>query len=74
MVIPVESTMRTRRLVRTASHVGKTRNGFDPMFNSSSPRHEASGGGRDVKKFAEMSSASNECEIEGRMLARKPGS
>ena len=74
MLIPMESAINTRRLVRTASHVGNTRNRFDPMFNSSRLRQAASGRGSEVKWFEEISKANSECDIEGRTLMRKEGS
>lgn len=73
VLIPIESAMRTRRLVRTASHVGKIRSGLHPTFSSSSPRQAASGGGKAVKLFPEISSANRECEIGGNAVIRNPG-
>jgi hypothetical protein len=73
VLISIESAIKTRRFVRTVSHVGNRRSGFDPMFNSSRLRQAARGKGNDTKKFAEISKANSEWDIGGRTLMRKDG-
>ena len=60
---PVESTMRTRRLNKFAKKVGRTRSGFEAMFNSSRLSHEASAGGSALRKLTEMSRQRREVHI-----------
>jgi hypothetical protein len=73
VLISIESAINTRRFVRTASHVGNTRSGFDPMFNSSRLRQAARERGKEVKKFAEISKANKEWDMGGRTWWRKDG-
>ena len=58
--IPVESAMRTRRLVNSARKTGRTRRGLDATLSSSRHSQTASTGGKALRKFAEMSKASKE--------------
>lgn len=71
--MPVESTMRTRRLLSVARKVGKARKGLYAMFSSSRLTQPDSEGGKALRKFAEMSSASRQELIWGRAVARNVG-
>ena len=73
VLIPVESAIRTRSDVKWDKNTGRTRSGFDAMFNSSRQWHEASAGGTATRKLADMSRASKVLQIIGSVLAKKAG-
>ena len=70
---PVESTMRTRRLVSVARNVGSARRGFEAILSSSRLMHDDSVGGRALRKLTEISRASKEELIWGNVVARNDG-
>lgn len=72
-MIPVESAMRTRRDVKLARKIGKTRRGLDAMLSSSRFIQDARIGGKETRKLAETSSASNVSVICGNVVERKLG-
>lgn len=63
--IPVESAIRTCKDVKYDRNAGRTRKGFEAMFNSSKLWQTPKAGGRATRKLAEMSRASNVKEIWG---------
>lgn len=73
VLMPVESAIRTRRFVRSARKTGRTRRGFDAMFNSSRLVQRAKTGGNAPKKLADMSRARSEEQIGGMLLVKNEG-
>lgn len=73
VLIPVESTMRTRRDVSLERNSGRARIGFEAMFSSSRFKQAARAGGKAPRKFAEISRASRVLAMVGKVLLRKDG-
>ena len=58
--------MSTRRDVRLARKIGRTRRGLDAILSSSRWTHDANIGGKETRKFADMSRASKVSAICGK--------
>ena len=71
--IPVESASRTRREDNWQRNSGNTRSGFAEILSSSKQLHAARAGESDAKKFAEISSASNDVLIWGSVVVKNDG-
>jgi len=73
VLIPVESTIRTRKDVSLERNSGSARNGLEAMLSSSRLTQAARAGGSARRKFADMSSARSVLVMCGRVLVRNEG-
>lgn len=68
-----DDASRSRREVNCERNSGSARSGFAEILSSSKQLHAARAGDSDAKKFAEMSSASNDVLMRGSVAVKNDG-